>query len=164
MAPEGFCSHLSKLHAAPRAARLRRSEDEAVLGYGERPADLEGAVVEVHVVPLQAEQLSLTEPGVYRQHVEGFKAVPRLVRHLKQEIGLLWRERVNLFAGRLRWLHGLGGIPGYQAIQHRLLEGLVERGVDVAYRAGRRSRLKLLPVESAHVGRREGLQLYPPKR
>src|ERR687897_697734 len=149
MAPEGFCSPLSKLHAAPRAARLRRCE--------------EGAVVEVHVVPLQPEQLSLTEAGVYSQHVECFESVPGLVRHLKQELSLLRRERVYLFAGRLRWLHGLGGIPGYQAVHHRLLEGLVERGVDVAYRAGRRSRLQLLPVESAHVGRREGLQLYPPE-
>src|SRR5919112_3803588 len=159
MAPESFCSPLSKLHAAPRAARLRRCEDGAVLGYGERPADLEGAVVEVHVVPLQPEQLSLTEAGVYRQHVEGFEAVPGLVRHLKQEIGLLWRERVNLFAGRLRWLHGLGGIAGYQSIHHRLLEGLVERGVDVADCAGRRSRLQLLAVEASHVRRRKGLEL-----
>src|ERR671921_737619 len=151
MAPEGFCSPLSKLHAAPRAARLRRCEDGAVLGYGERPADLEGAVVEVHVVPLQPEQLSLTEAGVYRQHVEGFKAVPRLARHLKQELGLLWRERVHLFAGRLRWLHGFGGIAGYQAVHHRLLEGLVERSVNIADSAGRRSRLQLLAVESANV-------------
>src|SRR5829696_1950903 len=124
---------------------------------------LEGAVVGVHVVPLQPEQLSLTEAGVYRQHVEGFESVPGLMRCLEQELGLLRRERVHLFAGRLRWLHGLGGIPGYQAVHNRLLEGLVKRGVDVAYRAGRRSRLQLLPVESAHVGRREGLQLYTPE-
>src|SRR5215218_6012250 len=97
MAPEGFCSPLSKLHAAPRAARLRRCEDEAVLGYGERPADLEGAVVEVHVVPLQPEQLSLTESGVYRQHVKGFETICGLVRDLEQELGLLRRERAHLF-------------------------------------------------------------------
>src|SRR5215217_3963913 len=52
MASEGFYGPLSKLHAAPRAGRLRGCEDKAVLGNGKCSADLEGAVVEVHVVPL----------------------------------------------------------------------------------------------------------------
>src|SRR5215204_4810305 len=158
---EGFYGLACELHAPPGAGCLRGREDRTVLRYGECATDLEGAVFEVYVIPLQSEQLSLAETGVYSQHVEGFESVPGLVRHLKQELGLLRRERVHLFVGRLRWLHGLGDIPGYQAVHHRLLEGLVERGVDVADSAGRRSRLQLLPVESAHVGRREGLQLYP---
>jgi hypothetical protein len=105
MAPEGFCSPLSKLHAAPRAARLRSCEDGAVLGYGERPADLVRAAVEVHVVPLQPEQLSLTEAGVYRQHVEGFEAVPSFVRHLKQGGGSRGLAVVMLAGHTSRKIH-----------------------------------------------------------
>jgi hypothetical protein len=66
---------------------------------------LEGAVVGVHVVPLQPEQLSLTEAGVYRQHVEGFEAVPSFVRHLKQGGGSRGLAVVMLAGHTSRKIH-----------------------------------------------------------
>src|SRR5215211_5547787 len=156
---EGFYGLACELHAPPGAGCLRGREDRTVLRYGECATDLEGAVFEVYVIPLQTEQLSLTETGVYSQHVEGFEPVPGLVRHLEQELGLLRRERVHLFPARLRRLHGLGGIARNQAIHNRLFESLVQRSVNVADSAGRRSRLQLLPVEAADVRRCQGLEL-----
>src|SRR5215211_9377064 len=118
---EGFYGLACELHAAPGAGCLRGREYRTVLCYGERATDLEGAVFEVYVIPLQSEQLSLAETGVYSQHVEGFETIRGLVRDLEQELGLLRRERVHLFPARLRRLHGLGGVAGYQPVYHSLL-------------------------------------------
>src|SRR5215207_551421 len=55
VALEGLCGIARELHAPPGAGRLRGREDRTALGNGERTTDLEGAVFEVYVIPLQAE-------------------------------------------------------------------------------------------------------------
>ena len=41
-----------ELYASPGACRLRGREDGTALGNGKRPANLDGAVFEVYIVPL----------------------------------------------------------------------------------------------------------------
>ena len=52
---EGIYGLARELHAAPGAGRLRGREDGTALRNSERAADLEGAIFEVYIVPLQTE-------------------------------------------------------------------------------------------------------------
>ena len=152
VASEGFQGRLRESHGAAAALGLRRGKDRAALRGGQGAPHLQSPGLKVNVVPLEPEQLSLPQPGGNGQDVEGFEAVA-LRAPRTASLTCSGGQRSHLFPAYLRRLDGLGGVARDKAVRDGLLERLVERDVDVLDGARRESGIKLLAVESAHVGR-----------
>jgi len=60
----------------------------------------------------------------------------------------------------LRRLDGFCRVARDESVLHGLLEGFVQRDMDVLHRAGRKPCLELRLVETAHMGRGQVLELY----
>src|SRR5919107_187938 len=85
MAPEGFQGCRGELHGATAGFGLRSPEHRATLRGGQRASHLQRSGLKVYVLPLEAEQLTLPQPGVDGKDVEGFEPVVyRLVEGLVQ--------------------------------------------------------------------------------
>jgi hypothetical protein len=157
VASEGFQSGLREFHCAAAALGLGRGKDRAALHGGKGAPHLQSPSLKVNIIPFEPQQLSLPETGGDGQDIEGSEAVT--LRGLEQCLHLVRTQRSYLFAPYLRRLDDLSGVARDEAVGDGLLERLVKSDMDVLDGARRESIIKLLAVESAHVGRGEVLEL-----
>nr|WP_266096265.1 hypothetical protein [Rubrobacter tropicus] len=132
--------------------------------------DLEGtahgqfARVEVHVGPLEPQQLALTQAGVQGDDVQ--RLVTRAPRGVEQDAYLDGGERLNAVRPSLAAATGplaFRDIAVDQVVAHGLRESLLQGDVDVVD-GSRGERLALLVVEPPDFGAREILELAGTER
>src|SRR5919112_1177774 len=112
-------------HEAAAAARLRQAT-----------ANLERGIraFEIHVFPLDGQELALPQAGGDGQYVEGFHSVS--LDRIEECPHLIPGEGLHLLSAGLWRFHGRGGIAWDQAIVSSQFERLAERAVDVQYGSG----------------------------
>src|SRR4051794_15683541 len=94
MASEPNCGALGELHGSAATSGLRRCQNRASFGPNERAPHLQHSRFQIYVVPLEGQQLTLLQSGVYSQHVERFEAVP--LCRTKKHLDLFRRQGTNL--------------------------------------------------------------------
>ncbi len=124
---------------------LRGGEHRALVRLCQRPVYRERAGLQVHVIPVQPQELALPHAGVDGQHEQGLQALAPAC--FEEPAGLLGRERRDLHLLGPGRLHLLAHVTWDQAIGDGLLGRLVERDVDVLDGAGREPAVQLLPIE-----------------
>lgn len=119
---------LAESDAPPRPRRLGRLEHESLPALSlQRAADRDRRGGDVHVAPLQPEQLALSHPGCERQHVEGMRRM--LSRGDQERVDLLRDPDRHLRPGRLRTLRAVARVPHDHVPAHRLHERAVQDAV-----------------------------------
>jgi hypothetical protein len=100
----------------------------------------------------------LPQSGGNGQDVESFEAIS--LGRIEQYPCLFCGQGSHFFSPYLWRLDSLSGVAWNKPVGDSLLERLVKCDVDVLDSARRESRIKLLAIESAHVGRGQVLELH----
>jgi hypothetical protein len=158
VASEGFQRSLRESHGAAAALGLWRGENRSALRGCKSTPHLQSPALKVNVIPFESQQLSLPQPGGHGQDVESFKAIS--LGRIEQYPYLFRGQGPHFFSLYLWRLDSFGGVARDKPVPDSLLERLVKRDVDVLDGAGRESGIKLLAIESAHVGRGQVLELH----
>src|SRR5829696_1352506 len=98
---------------------------------------------------------------MYGEHVLGLESIS--LSGCKKRPRLLGIQGSNLLLLRSWGFDAFGHVARNESIGHGVLQGLVQRRVDVSHRAAAKSRFQLLTVKSAYVGGGEGLELDAPQ-
>src|SRR5215210_5297445 len=114
MASEGFQGYRRELHSATAAFGFGSGEYRVALRRRQRAPHLQSSGFKVNVTPLEAEQLSLPQPGVDGEDVEGLEPV---VPHcLEQRLHLLCGQRSYLLFSDLWWPDRFGSVARNEAV------------------------------------------------
>src|SRR5215210_6868692 len=115
----------------PSATALGSDEAAAATCLRQATANFERGIraFEIHVFPLEGQQLALPQAGGDGQYVEGLHAVAS--HRIEERSYLVSREGLHFLAAGSWRLHGRGGVPRDQTVVGGLLERLAERAVYV---------------------------------
>jgi hypothetical protein len=117
---------------------------------------------EIHVFPLEGQELALPQAGGDGQYIESLHTVA--FDSFEERPHLIPGEGPHLLSAGLRRLYGRGGVAWDQTVVSSLFERFAERAMDVQHASGSEPGIQLLPVEGAHVIGREGLEPDPAQR
>src|SRR5215217_4159004 len=108
------------------------------------------------VIPAQTQQFAFPQPGGDGQDVQGSQAC--LADVYEQSLGLLWSKWLHLFLRLPRSRDGVADVAREDVVSHGLLQGLAQDGVDYLHGPGRKPRVQLLSVVTAHIARLQSPQ------
>jgi hypothetical protein len=128
---EGAYGPLGEPELPPTAALGGALEAAASARLRQAPADLERRILtlQIHILPLERQKLTLPQASSDGQYVEGPHTVA--LNRVEEHPYLIPGERLYLLSAGLWRLHGRGGVAWNQAVAGSLFERLAERAVDV---------------------------------
>src|SRR5215211_2229353 len=161
VASQGVCGDGGESDATAALGGLEITQNCFATLSDKGVSQAEQAALKVHVLPLEAQKLTFPHASVYSQHVEGFETIA--ARRFEQGLCLLPIQGGNLFALDLRGFDGIADVAGDQPVEHRLFERLAKYAVHLVHRGRRKAGVKLLTVESPHMGGIEVFELETPQ-
>ena len=135
MRSEGDYGPPGEPEISPTAA-LRGFEAAASPRLRQAPADLERRILtlQIHILPLEGQELALPQAGSDGQYVDSLHTVSRY--RVQERTYLVPGERLYLLSAGLWRLHGRGGVAWDQTVVSSLFERPAERAVDVQHASG----------------------------
>src|SRR5215208_4582186 len=145
--------------AALLGLRFPQFDDPAIAC--ERAPDAYGAVLNIHVLPSQCQQLSLPHSGGNGEDVQGFE--PVAVCRLKKSGRLFGSERTHLLRSGPWRSDRFGDVAWNHVPLQSLGQRLVQDGVHLMDRRGAESMVEPVTIEAMHVCGGELLEPDPAK-